>query len=139
MLTDPIADMLTRIRNAQMARKPEVVMPYSLLKHAVANVLAQEQFIARVEHVANNGARRRGRFVPDQLRMSLKYAEDGTPAITRVARVSTPGRRVYRAYRDIPSVQNNYGIAVISTPQGVMTNREARTRKVGGEVLCEVW
>jgi small subunit ribosomal protein S8 len=139
MMTDPIADMLTRIRNAQMARKPEVVFPYSTLKMAVAKVLAQEKFVANVEHIENGGARRRGRFVPDQLKVGLKYQDGGTPAISSVSRVSKPGQRVYCSYKDLPRVQNDYGIAIVSTPRGVMTNRDARREKVGGEVLCEVW
>lgn len=139
MFTDPIADMLTRIRNAQMARKSEVVLPYSILKHAVAKILEQEKFIAYVEHMANSNVRRHGRFQPDQLRISLKYAEGGGSFISNIARVSKPGRRVYCSYRDMPHVQNDHGIAIVSTPKGVMTNRDARVQKVGGEVLCEIW
>ena len=128
-MTDPIADMLTRIRNASMVGKVEVVLPYSRLKHAIASILAGEGYIAIAEKVADD---------KDKLRIELKY--DGkTSAIRSLKRISRPGRRSYVGYQDLPRVLSDRGIAVVSTPQGVMSNKEARRRKLGGEIMCEVY
>ncbi len=130
MMTDPIADMLSRIRNAAKVRKPDLSVPYSGMKLAIAKILAAEGFLDGVE-VAGDGAKK-------QLRLALKY--DGRDAVIHgLTRVSTPGRRIYVGYRDIPRVRSGYGISILSTPSGLMTGHEARKRKVGGELLCEVF
>ena len=128
-MTDPLADMLTRIVNAQAAGKPDVAMPSSKLKVAVSRVLVAEGYISayRVE----------GSGPKPQLVIDLKYF-NGAPVIEMMRRVSTPGRRIYRGKDSLPRVIGGLGIAVISTPQGVMCDREARTLGQGGEVLCVV-
>jgi small subunit ribosomal protein S8 len=129
-MSDPIADMLTRIRNAQVVDKPEVAMPTSKLKVAIAKVLQEEGYIEGFRVDAG----------PDshpQLRIGLKYYA-GRPVIERLERVSRPGLRIYRGRNDIPQVMNGLGVAIVSTPRGVMTDRAARTQGVGGEVLCYV-
>ena len=128
-MTDPIADMLTRIRNASMVGKAEVVLPYSRLKHAIASILASEGYVATAEKVADD---------KDKLRIELKY-EGKTSVIRNLKRISRPGCRSYVGYQDLPRVLSDRGIAVVSTPQGVMSNKEARKRKLGGEVMCEVY
>lgn len=130
MMTDPIADMLTRIRNAAMVGKAEVLMPYSRMKHSVADILAAEGYLTAVEKVGADKA---------QLRVGIKYQGDKQPVIRSVKRISKPGRRSYSGYRDLPRVLSDHGIAIVSTPQGVMSNREARRRKLGGEIICEVY
>ncbi|MEW6611090.1 MAG: 30S ribosomal protein S8 [Patescibacteria group bacterium] len=139
MMTDPIADMLTRIRNAQMVKKSEVLVPYSAMKLSIAQILVNERYVAKVERMSGTTARRRGHFVPDQIRIVLRYVEEGKPSILNIQKVSKLGKRVYCSYRDLPRVQNDYGIAILSTSKGVMTNHQARREKVGGEVVCEVW
>jgi len=128
-MTDPIADMLTRIRNAQGVEKSDVAMPSSKLKVAIAQVLKDEGYIENFS-VKAEGAKA-------ELRIELKYYA-GRPVIERIERVSKPGLRVYKGRADIPRVMNGLGIAIVSTPQGVMTDRKARTVGVGGEVLCYV-
>jgi len=128
-MTDPIADMLTRIRNAQGVEKSDVAMPASKLKVAIAQVLKDEGYIENFS-VKAEGAK-------SELRIELKYYA-GRPVIERIERVSKPGLRVYKGRADIPRVMNGLGIAIVSTPQGVMTDRKARTVGVGGEVLCYV-
>jgi len=128
-MTDPIADMLTRIRNAQGVEKSDVAMPSSKLKVAIAQVLKDEGYIESFS-VKAEGAKA-------ELRIELKYYA-GRPVIERIERVSKPGLRVYKGRADIPRVMNGLGIAIVSTPQGVMTDRKARTVGVGGEVLCYV-
>ena len=128
-MSDPIADMLTRIRNAQMAQKLVVRMPSTKLKVAIAKVLKDEGY---VEDFAV-----RGEAAKPELEIGLKYYA-GRPVIERVERVSRPGLRVYKPSADIPRVMNGLGIAIVSTPQGVMTDRSARAANVGGEVLCYV-
>ena len=128
-MSDPIADMLTRIRNAQMAEKESVVMPSSKLKVSIAKVLKDEGYIDDFV-VREDGAKA-------SLDISLKYYA-GRPVIERIERISKPGLRVYKGCNDIPKVMNGLGIAIVSTPQGVMTDRKARATKVGGEVLCIV-
>lgn len=128
-MSDPIADMLTRIRNAQMAEKAVVEMPSSKLKVAIASVLKDEGYI---EDFAV-----RGETQKPVLQIGLKYYA-GRPVIERIERVSRPGLRVYKGSQDIPRVLNGLGVAIVSTPQGVMTDRKARAAKVGGEVLCVV-
>ena len=128
-MSDPIADMLTRIRNAQMAEKSSVAMPSSKVKVAIATVLKDEGYIDefRVRDEAGKAT----------LEMVLKYYA-GRPVIERIERVSKPGLCIYKGVNDIPRVMNGLGIAIVSTPKGVMTDRKARASKMGGEVLCVV-
>lgn len=128
-MTDPVADMLTRIRNAQMADKLSVSMPSSKLKVAIARVLLDEGYIDDFA-VRENGSK-------PQLDVALKYYA-GRPVIERIERVSKPGLRVYRGKDDLPRVMNGLGVAIVSTPKGVMTDRRARAGNMGGEVLCIV-
>ena len=128
-MTDPIADMLTRIRNAQMAEKVAVSMPSSKLKVSIAKVLKDEGYIDDFAVRENAGKA--------QLDIALKYYA-GRPVIERIERVSKPGLRVYKGTDDLPRVMNGLGVAIVSTPKGVMTDRKARASNVGGEVLCVV-
>ena len=128
-MSDPIADMLTRIRNAQMVGHAEVAMPASRLKAAIAQVLKQEGYIEDFA-LRENGPMK-------ELRIGLKYYA-GRPVIERLERVSKPGLRVYKGRNDIPRVMNGLGVAILSTSRGVMTDRKARADGVGGEVLCIV-
>jgi small subunit ribosomal protein S8 len=128
-MSDPIADMLTRIRNAQMAGKPTVSMPSSKVKVAIAAVLKDEGYVDQYKVVAD-GAKA-------TLEVALKYYA-GAPVIEKIERISKPGLRIYKGSEDIPRVMNGLGIAIISTPKGVMTDRKARAANVGGEVLCIV-
>lgn len=128
-MTDPIADMLTRIRNAQSAEKTSVAMPSSRLKVAIAGVLKEEGYIDDFAVRENDGK--------PVLDISLKYYA-GEPVIEKIERISRPGLRVYKGCSDIPRVMNGLGIAIVSTPKGVMTDRKARATGVGGEVLCIV-
>jgi small subunit ribosomal protein S8 len=128
-MTDPIADMLTRIRNAQMAEKVAVSMPSSKLKVAIAKVLKDEGYIDDFAIRGSSGK--------SELDIALKYYA-GRPVIERIERVSKPGLRVYKGKDDLPRVMNGLGIAIVSTPRGVMTDRGARAANTGGEVLCIV-
>jgi len=128
-MSDPIADMLTRIRNAQMVEKVSVTMPSSKVKVAIAQVLKDEGYIDDFA-VKTEGAK-------IELNIALKYYA-GRPVIERLERVSKPGLRVYRGRNDIPQVMNGLGVAIVSTPKGVMTDRKARATGVGGEVICYV-
>jgi len=133
MLTDPIADMLTRIRNANTAMHDEVRMPSSKQKVALAKVLESEGYIGGFEVApATNGP-------GDVLTISMKYSDDRERTISGLRRISTPGLRVYRKSTAVPRVLGGLGVAVLSTSHGLMTDREARQRRVGGEVLCYVW
>ncbi len=129
--TDPISDMLTRIRNGLMARKAFVLVPSSKIKVAIARILLEEGFIQGYE-VTNE------RPQPN-IRVWLKYDQNRQPVLSGVKRVSKPGRRVYKGKQNLPWVLSGLGIAIVSTPKGVMTDREARRLGVGGEVLCYVW
>jgi small subunit ribosomal protein S8 len=128
-MTDPIADMLTRIRNAQMAEKVAVTMPSSKLKVSIAKVLKDEGYIDDFAVRENSGKA--------ELDIALKYYA-GRPVIERIERVSKPGLRVYKGKDDLPRVMNGLGVAIVSTPKGVMTDRRARASNVGGEVICIV-
>lgn len=128
-MSDPIADMLTRIRNGQTVDKTEVVIPSSKLKVAIAQVLKDEGYIDGFSVVNNNGKA--------ELHVGLKYYA-GRPVIERLERVSRPGLRVYKNHQTIPQVMNGLGIAIMSTPKGVMTDRKARAAGIGGEVICYV-
>ena len=129
IMSDPIADMLTRIRNGQIVDKTEVVMPSSKLKVAIAQVLKDEGYIDGFNVVTVDGKA--------QLHIGLKYYA-GRPVIERIERVSRPGLRIYKNHESIPQVMNGLGIAIVSTPKGVMTDRKARAAGIGGEVLCYV-
>src|SRR5215217_47387 len=133
MMTDPIADMLTRIRNAALARHDRTEMPASRMKAAVAEILKSEGFIADVRPSETEGDG------PKKLTIVLKYGRDRTSAIDGVRRISRPGRRVYVRHDRIPRVFSGLGISILSTSRGLMSDREARRQKVGGELLCEVW
>ena len=130
-LSDPLGDMLTRIRNAQMRRRPKVTSPASNLRTRVLDVLAEEGYIrgyTRTDHKDGQS----------ELEIELKYL-NGEPAIREIARVSKPGRRVYSALRELPTIANGLGVAILSTPKGVMSDTRAREEQVGGEVLCSVF
>ena len=135
-MSDPIADMLTRIRNAQGVEKVDVTMPASKLKVAIAEVLKDEGYIDGFEVLNGDGAAGTKASKPE-LRIGLKYYA-GRPVIERLERVSRPGLRIYRGRGDIPQVMNGLGVAIVSTSRGVMTDRKARTEGVGGEVICYV-
>jgi len=135
-VSDPIADMLTRVRNALHAGHPAVSVPSSKLKVSIAQILKEEGFIEEYETVREDG------IPQDVLRMRLKYVgqlRKRRPVITGIERVSKPGRRVYTGRKDIPWVLSGMGVAILSTPKGVMTGQRARKLGVGGEVLCRVW
>ena len=131
MLTDPIADMLTRVRNANAIRRRTVDVPFSRLKQGIAAVLQREGFIA--EYLKIDAGPR------SVLRVTLKYGNEGERVIRGIDRVSSPGRRVYRGASDAGSFRSNQGIFVLSTDRGVISDREARQNNAGGEVLCRVW
>ena len=131
MMTDPIADMLTRIRNAVSVERPHVELPASKVKRGLAEVLKREGYIWDFNEVKAEPVQ--------QLKLDLKYGPNGERVIQRIRRISKPGRRVYRKSRDLKPVLNGLGITIISTSRGVVSDREARQRNLGGEVLCEVW
>ncbi|MDD4332725.1 MAG: 30S ribosomal protein S8 [Patescibacteria group bacterium] len=137
-MIDPIADMLTRIRNANAVRKSEVVLPMSKIKYELAKILEKEGWIIKAEIIKGEGSKNKS-SVFDSLKIVLKYKKSGRPAITALKRISKPGLRIYAKKNELPKVLNNLGIAIISTPQGLMTNKEAKIRGVGGEVFCEIY
>lgn len=130
MMTDPIADMLTRIRNAAQSQHEQTILPSSNLKEQLAGILKQEGFID--DYSVEDG-------VQKSLTIVLKYGRDRQSAFVGMQRSSRPGRRFYVGHKDIPRVQNGMGVAILSTSAGIMTDRDARDKRVGGEVLCEVW
>ena len=129
-MQDPLADMLTRIRNAQMAGKAVVKMPSAKLKVSVASVLKEEGYIRNFEIIQNEKGK--------QIEIALKYF-DGKPAIKEISRISKPGMRVYSSVKAMPSYKNNMGVSILSTSKGVMTNFSAKDANIGGEVLCRVY
>ncbi|OGZ64665.1 MAG: 30S ribosomal protein S8 [Candidatus Staskawiczbacteria bacterium RIFCSPLOWO2_01_FULL_40_39] len=129
-MTDPITDMLNQIRNAEAVQKTEVLLPFSKLKNEIANILSQNGFIGEAKKIAKGKNK--------TLKIHLKY-ENGVPAIEGAKRVSKPGQRIYVKSTDIKKVRGGFGVAIISTPKGLMTNSQARKAKLGGEVLLEVW
>ena len=131
MMTDPVADMLTRIRNANQALHPTVTMPASKLKEEIAKILASEGFIGGYDVQAEG--------VKHRLELKLKYGSDRSRIIQGMRRISKPGRRIYLGASDLPRTQGGLGVVIISTSQGLMPDREARRQRLGGEVLCEVW
>lgn len=130
MMTDPIADMLTRIRNAGMARLTKTTIPYSKIKLSIGQILKQEGFIE--DCVLEEGAK-------PSITVTMKYGVAKQPAIVGIVRASRPGRRIYVKYGEIPRVQNGLGLTVLSTSRGVLSGDEAREKKLGGEILCKVW
>jgi small subunit ribosomal protein S8 len=130
-MTDPIADMLTRVRNATSARHDKTEMPWSRMKEAVARVLLAEGYVRDVV-VSGQGATK-------SLAVLLRYTDEGAPAISGIRRISRPGMRVYSSAEDAPTVRKGLGISILSTPAGLLPDREARSRKMGGEIICEVW
>ena len=131
-MSDPVADMITRIRNGLQVRRDFVEVGASRVKRSIAEVLSREGYIGDVRNIT-------ARTGHPSLRIFLKYDDDGLPAIRRIGRVSKPGRRVYSGVQDIPRVLNGLGISVLTTSQGILSDREARAQGVGGEILCEVW
>lgn len=130
-VNDPIGDMLTRIRNAQLRRRPKVVTPASNMRARVLDVLAEEGYIRGYTRVEHKGSH-------PEFEIELKYF-NGQPAIKEIRRVSTPGRRVYSPVRDLKSVANGLGVAILSTPKGVMSDARAKEENVGGEIICNVF
>ena len=131
MMTDPIGDMVARIRNAGRARHQSTSCPASRLKVAVASALSREGFLGEVSTQA-------GESFPT-MTIGIRYADDGSTMIDGIRRISKPGRRVYVGAKEIPRVRKGLGVVILSTPKGVMCDRDARDAKVGGEVICEVW
>lgn len=132
MMTDPLSDMLTRVRNAAMARAHVVEMPMSKMKFAIAKILESRGYLSNVETVKDKNSSR------EVLRLTLTYAE-GMPVVSDLKRVSKPGRRVYVKADELRPVRSGYGISILSTPNGVMTGDDARKRRLGGELICEVY
>jgi len=131
LVTDPIADMLTRIRNAQLVKHDTVDVPCSNVKKSIADILLEEGYVENVEYL-DEGAN-------GTIRITLKYGAKKAPVITGIKRISKPGLRVYAKYENLPKVLGGLGIAIISTSKGIMTDKKARELKVGGEVLAYVW
>ncbi len=143
MMTDPIGDMLTRIRNAGAARHQAMICPASKLKLAVASVLSAAGFVGEVNSYAADGSPERDSLSKTSsfasMRVAIRYREDGSVLMDGIRRVSKPGRRVYVGVEEIPRIRRGLGMVVLSTSKGVMCDRDAREAKVGGEVICEVW
>lgn len=131
MLTDPIADMLARLRNAMIARKRVLSVPASKLKMEILRILKEEGYIEDYRYIEEKPQAR--------IEITLKYDEYKRPVIAGLRRISMPGRRIYLGYQKLPKVMDGLGIAIVSTSQGIMTDHEARKRKIGGEVICEIW
>jgi small subunit ribosomal protein S8 len=130
MFTDPISDMLTRIRNAVHAKKQELVLPYSKFKHSLAKLLLEEGFINGVNEI--NGQAK-------LLQLNLKYDPSGNPVISGLERVSSPGQRIYLPVGRIPRTNGGFGVTIVSTSRGLVTDSKARKERLGGEVVCKVW
>lgn len=131
-MTDPVADLLSRIRTAHLAKHDRLDLPASKLKIEVCGLLKEQGYIHDFEVIEGDSVKR-------QMRILLKYTPEGLPMIRHIQRVSTPGRRVYRGADDLRPVLNGLGVGIVSTSQGLLTDKEARQRRVGGEILCEVW
>jgi small subunit ribosomal protein S8 len=133
-MTDPITDMLNQIRNAQAVGKTEVLLPMSKIKNEIANILAKEGFVGEVKKTTKGKIK--------ALKITLKYDNGyplGAPAISGMKRVSKPGQRIYEPVHNIKKVHGGFGISIISTSKGLMTNKEARKQKLGGEIICQIW
>ena len=131
-VTDPIADLLTRIRNGHMAKHDKIDMPYSKLKYKIISILKEEGYIKNYKEIEVKGS------FP-LIRVYLKYASNGKPLINGLKRISKPGRRVYRGAEELPEVLRGLGISILTTNKGVMTSQQAKKEGVGGEILCSVW
>jgi len=129
-MTDPITDMLNQIRNAQAVQKPEVLIPMSKIKNEIANILSKEGFVGEVKKSVRGGQK--------AIKIILKY-DNGIGAISGLKRVSKPGQRIYERAVEMKKVHGGYGISVVSTSKGLMTNKEAKKLKLGGEIICQVW
>jgi len=130
-MTDPIADMLTRMRNAIERRHPIIEIPHSKIKESIAYILRDEGFVQTVEIVPDGDFRK--------IRVTLKYTEERRPVLTHLKRLSTPGRRLYTGANSIPRALGGMGVVIVSTPRGLLTGARARRENVGGELICEVW
>ena len=133
-MTDPIADMLNIIRNAQAVLKETAVIPFSNLKYEIAKILEKQGFVGKIE--------KKGRKPKKVLEVTLKYptaGESNSTVITGLKRISKPGQKIYTGAKKIRQVRGGYGISIISTPKGLMTNKEAKRKKLGGEIICEIW
>ena len=130
MFTDPIADMLTRIRNATLSKKDSLVLPFSKFKFSLAKLLLEEGFISGVNEL--DGKHK-------VLQLNLKYSTEGEPVISGIKRVSKPGQRIYLGAGNLPRTNSGLGLTIVSTSRGLMSDRKARKEKVGGEVVCQVW
>jgi len=129
-MTDPITDLLNQIRNAQAVGKTEVLIPLSKIKNEIANLLSKEGFVGEVKKGMKGKIK--------ALKITLKY-DNGVPAIAGLKRVSKPGQRIYDSVHEIKRVHGGYGISIVSTSKGLMTNKEARKQKIGGEIICQIW
>ncbi len=129
-MTDPIADMLNRIRNAQAVLQPTVDIPFSNLKYEIAKILAKYGFVGKIE--------KKGKKIKKIIEITLKY-DDKIPAISGLKRISKPGQRIYLPTKKIKRVRGGYGIVIVSTPRGLMADKETRKQRLGGEIICEVW
>jgi len=129
---DPIADMICSINNAQAVSKKQVTFyPYSDFKYAILELLKNEGFIDNVE--------KKGRLSKRKIVIDLKYTEDGRPKITKIRKISKQGQRIYSTYKEMKPVKSGYGISILTTSKGLLTNKEARKNKIGGEIICEIW
>jgi len=129
-MTDPITDMLNQIRNAQAVGKTEVLLPLSKIKNEIANILSREGFVGEVKKTTKQNTK--------ALKITLKY-ENEVPAISGMKRVSKPGQRIYEPVHNIKKVHGGFGISIVSTSKGLMTNKEAKKQKLGGEIICQIW
>jgi small subunit ribosomal protein S8 len=136
-MMDPIADMFTRIRNASLVKKPKVLLPMSKLKQEIAEILEREGWVKGVKVIPGGLDGASSKF--DELEIKLKYRKNGKPQISSISRVSRPGLRIYVSKDEIPTVLNNFGMALISTSSGLMTGKEARAKRIGGEILGEIF
>ena len=130
-MTDPIADLLTRIRNAILAKHDRLDVPASKLKLEVCRILQEQGYLRGFRSIEGKPV--------GTLRLFLRYSDEGTPAISYIQKISKPGRRVYRGAEELTPVRNGLGVGIVSTSQGLLTDAEARERRVGGEILCEIW
>jgi len=130
-MTDPIADLLNRIRNAQAVNKPTVEIPYSDLKFEILKIMEKEGLV--------EGLEKKGKRVKRSVEITLRYDSASNPIISGLRRISRPGQRIYLSAKEIKPVRGGYGLSILSTPKGLMSDREARRAKIGGEIICEVW
>jgi small subunit ribosomal protein S8 len=131
MMTDPISDMLTRIRNASMVHKGSIELPSSKMKEGVAQVLVRQGYLTDAKTVEQG--------VKKILKLTLKYSADRVPAVTAIRRISKPGRRLYAKADELKTVRSGFGITILSTPKGIMTNIDAKKQRLGGELICEIY